>query len=328
MSDIRLDVDFDTNPKIIKLKRRMNDVGLLCLIRLWCYAAKHRSDGVLTDMDAEDIAIACGWPGNEQEFIATLEQLRLIERTEGGAYAIHNWEQRNPWAAHSDERSELARKAVTARWNKRKDTEKYGADTERIRGVYGADTERMKSGTERMPSVSESDTERNTPFPSPSPSPAPFPFPSPTPSTPEAATEPATEPTNDEDEKEKKGGDAVPVLKNGEKHTIAADWQPKPDTLAMIGQMGITAEFADSCLPQFRLWHQEQGTVRNGFESLFVGWVKKAWAERKPDAPPGGRRKGQTMAEQLQETHERLFGQDDIDPFSFRLIEGEAEHVH
>lgn len=122
-------------------------------------------------------------------------------------------------------------------------------------------------------------------------------------------------------------GGEVEVFRNGEKHTIAADWQPKPDTNAMIGQMGITAEFADCCLPHFRLWHQEQGTVRTGFESLFVGWVKNAWEKRQPDAPLGGRRKGQTLVEQLQENHDRLFGPNDIDPFSFRLIEGEVDHA-
>lgn len=150
MSDIRIDLDFDTHPKIIKLKRRTGDTGLLCLIRLWCYAAKHRSNGVLTDMDAEDVAIACCWSGNEQDFVDTLKQLRLLDQTEEGTYALHNWEQRNPWAANSEERSELARKAVNARWNKRN-------DTERIRSVYDANAE------------------SNTPSPSPSPIPTPSP---------------------------------------------------------------------------------------------------------------------------------------------------------
>ena len=73
MSDIRLDVDFDTNPKIIKLKRRLGDAGVVCLLRLWCYAAKHRSTGLLSGMDPEDIAIASGWTGDGQEFTTTLE---------------------------------------------------------------------------------------------------------------------------------------------------------------------------------------------------------------------------------------------------------------
>ena len=106
-TDFRVSVDFFTHHKTLKLQRRLGPEGVLCLLKLWAYASKSRSDGVLTGMDSEDIEIAAGWSGDEGEFVGGILGM-FLEETDG-TYALHDWQDHNPWAAAADERSEKGR---------------------------------------------------------------------------------------------------------------------------------------------------------------------------------------------------------------------------
>lgn len=117
--DIRISVEFWTHPKTVKLERRLGIEGPKHLQMLWSWVAKNKPDGDLTGMDDEDIEIAASWQGDEGLFIKTLIDLKWIDsrsinessndRSTNEIYSIHDWQDRNPWAANADERSNKAR---------------------------------------------------------------------------------------------------------------------------------------------------------------------------------------------------------------------------
>ena len=64
-------------------------------------------------------------------------------------------------------------------------------------------------------------------------------------------------------------------------HGIPADWEPDASTVGILESLHIPPEFAQTCIPHFRLHHREAGTQRQGgFEALFVGWCKTDWAKQ------------------------------------------------
>lgn len=118
-SDIRISIGFLDHPKTIKLRRQLGWEGFESLLRLWCWAAQYRSDGLLSDMTDEDIEIAAQWSGEPGMLVAVLVALRLVDKNEC-SFSLHDWEEHNGWAAHAKDRSEKARKAAAAKWNKEK----------------------------------------------------------------------------------------------------------------------------------------------------------------------------------------------------------------
>lgn len=119
--DIRLAVTFPDHPKTVRLINRLGLEGVWSLIRLWLFAAQQRPDGRLVNMDVEDIAIAAKWPHDAKEFVETLldPKIRFLEQGNDGYLIIHDWHEHNTYAAHAQERSEKARKAAVAKWEKR-----------------------------------------------------------------------------------------------------------------------------------------------------------------------------------------------------------------
>lgn len=114
-SDIRIDVGFPNHHKTIKLSRKLGDKAVICLIRLWCYSARHKPTGILCGLENIDIAIASGWDGDEDEWVSTLCDIGWCENLDGTIH-LHDWEKHNPYAFHAEDRSEQARKAASARW--------------------------------------------------------------------------------------------------------------------------------------------------------------------------------------------------------------------
>jgi hypothetical protein len=116
--DIRLQVSFRDHPKRIKLERRLGAAGALALIDLLLSVAQSKPDGCLRGWSDEDIAIAAKWDGEPEEFVSTLAELHFLDRYEGGSYCVHDWTQHNGYAAGAPERSERARAAARARWDR------------------------------------------------------------------------------------------------------------------------------------------------------------------------------------------------------------------
>lgn len=118
--DFRLKVGFFSHPKTRKLRRRHGDAALICLMRLWEFAAIHRPKGTLHDMTREDVVDVSGWHG-DGEFVDSLVEFGLLDVDEW--YKIHDWREHNGYVYFSEERSQSARKAAEAKWRKVKGSE-------------------------------------------------------------------------------------------------------------------------------------------------------------------------------------------------------------
>jgi len=103
-SDIRIKLSFRNHRKTEKLRRRLGEGGVLALLWLWMDAAENRPEGVLTGYDEEDIAIAAGWSGEAKEFISALLDTGWMEKVDEGTYALHDYQEHQPYASGAEER--------------------------------------------------------------------------------------------------------------------------------------------------------------------------------------------------------------------------------
>ena len=195
-TDFRVSVDFFTHHKTKKLARRIGDIGVLALMRLWAYAAKNKQDGSLLNMGIEDIEIAADWDGGDGVLVSALLEVGFLDESPYGVYELHNWRIHNPWAFEAEQRSDAARLSKLAQVN-------ADAHKELLRlGISGLTKEEYevwknyKSQSESPAVASQphcghtadisdrlatagdrSATASDTPAPSPSPSPSPSPEP-------------------------------------------------------------------------------------------------------------------------------------------------------
>jgi hypothetical protein len=159
-SDIRLQLSFRNHPKTKKLSFKLGPQAVLSFIWLMMFAAESRADGDLTGYDAEDLALAGSWPDDPDLFVDTLVAVGYLDPIAGG-YQIHNWAERNPWAAGAPERSAKASKAARKRWDKADE----GTGKQGVKAKKHAPSKVKQCGA---------DAGSNAPTPSPSPSPKPY----------------------------------------------------------------------------------------------------------------------------------------------------------
>ena len=115
-TDIRLSVGFFSHPKTIKLMRQAGAEGVVCLQRLWIWAAQNRVDGCLVEFEVDDIEIVAGWTGESGLLVQTLEALRFLDK-DGDAYCLHGWAEHQEYVTQEPARIEKARKAAQKRWS-------------------------------------------------------------------------------------------------------------------------------------------------------------------------------------------------------------------
>ena len=108
MKDIRISVSFTDHPKTIKLIRKAGYEAVVCLIRLWLWAAQERPNGVFRNMDEEDIEIVAGWTGADGEFLSICEQIGWVDRG-SNVLELHDWQKWQPWVCGAEDRSDRAR---------------------------------------------------------------------------------------------------------------------------------------------------------------------------------------------------------------------------
>lgn len=106
--DIRIDVEFFSHPKTVKLERRLGLEAIKALMVLWTWAARNRPDGDLSGLENEDIEIAAGWMGEVNKLAPTLNALGWLDG-EPGTFRLHQWQEHNPWVAEMQSRSDKAR---------------------------------------------------------------------------------------------------------------------------------------------------------------------------------------------------------------------------
>lgn len=122
-NDIRIATSFPTHPKTIMLIAKLGLDGVWALIRLWVFAAKHRPDGALRNLNADAIRIACGYPGSIADFIRVLKEPEtkfLDADTPEGWLVLHDWKDHNPYAYYAKDRSERAKELARLRWGPKK----------------------------------------------------------------------------------------------------------------------------------------------------------------------------------------------------------------
>jgi hypothetical protein len=125
--DFRVLVTLPVHPKTKKLMRQLGDRSFYNLIRLWAWVAQNKPEGVLANMEKEDIEIACDWKGDEGLFVDTLIDLKLID-CKDGVCEIHDWEDNNGFAFGAAQRVAKAKKAAKARWVSEDDTKATRAE--------------------------------------------------------------------------------------------------------------------------------------------------------------------------------------------------------
>ncbi|MDR2489713.1 MAG: hypothetical protein LBD42_09550 [Desulfovibrio sp.] len=113
-TDIRLAIGFFDHPKTIKLERQLGLQGVVALMRLWLWAAQNRPDGVLSEMDVDDIEIAARWNGEQRALYDVLTKLRFVDTVDGEPH-LHDWKDHNEWQSQAGQRSDSNRLTRLAR---------------------------------------------------------------------------------------------------------------------------------------------------------------------------------------------------------------------
>jgi hypothetical protein len=160
-TDIRISVSFLNHRKRKRLKMLLGAGATDYLIDLWIASAMNHPDGILSGMDEVDIALEAGWEGNPNEFIEALLTCRFLEKDEKGVYFLHDWEEHQPWVVNAKARSEKARKAVNARWGKKKEKDGNKDSEENLLQAKG---EEFSGDTNPILNEYSEDTQSNTPI--------------------------------------------------------------------------------------------------------------------------------------------------------------------
>ena len=91
-TDIRLSVNFFNHIKTLKLERQCGKEGVLCLLKLWVWAAVNRPSGDLSGYSLDDLELFSGWKGESGCFGEALQELRWIEGKRN-SFRLHGWEE-------------------------------------------------------------------------------------------------------------------------------------------------------------------------------------------------------------------------------------------
>lgn len=164
--DIRVDVDYPTHPKTIRLARALGQEAPYVLIRLWAWAGKHRPRGDLGGLPDVDLEDAVKWTGKAGLLMSTLRDCRFIDGPEM-ASTFHDWHDHNSYAATAPERHETAVLGGLAK--------KYGV--RKARKILRNRRSAVSTGSASLEYTL-------APSPAPSPSPAPTPVVADNPPTP------------------------------------------------------------------------------------------------------------------------------------------------
>lgn len=147
MPSLNLDLDFETNPKILRLCSRLGlgDGGYMVPIRLWSYAGKHHPEtGTFVGYSVDEIEKIVGWHGKPGQCLDALCDVGLLDRVRATrrsasryaqpcttrvlqratkkhqkhleSYQIHDWLEHAGHIVHYKQRG---RTAAAARWAKK-----------------------------------------------------------------------------------------------------------------------------------------------------------------------------------------------------------------
>ena len=170
--DLRFHRGFFDNIKIKRFKSEFKGQGcpLCALMKIWIYAAMHKSEGTFeAGYELDDFELMADWQGSPGLFGKMLVKHRLIVETPDG-YAINDWEEHQPWVAKSRQRSAAGKANAGERWSKKNANLKIGNADSKIGNAKNEKADaNLKIGNAPNP----------IPIPIPKPKPKPKPSPEP-----------------------------------------------------------------------------------------------------------------------------------------------------
>lgn len=148
-TDIRLAVSFKGHRKRRRLRMLLGAGSTDYLIDLWINTATNHPDGVLTGMDAMDVALEAGWEDDPEKFVSAMRESGFLDQDGNGTYRLHDWEDHQPWVVDSEKRSAKAKKAAETRWGKAE--AKPNQSSKHARSMQQAQNEHTKSNAPAFP---------------------------------------------------------------------------------------------------------------------------------------------------------------------------------
>jgi len=149
--DIRIQISFKGHRKRRKLQVILGPGATDYLIDLWIECALSRPEGILHGYDAFDIAMEAGWTGEPQIFVDALLKVGFLDILDKGTYALHDWEDHQPFVVKTKEKEEHARKASNARWSQRKSLAEPSEHPRSMPTESGEDAHRMPAESSEHP---------------------------------------------------------------------------------------------------------------------------------------------------------------------------------
>lgn len=114
--DIRINVGFFDHWKTITIKAELGLDAVESLIRLWCFAAQNKPNGVLSGMSLKAIELSAKWNGIPGQLVSKLVELSFLD-FDGKTYALHDWLEHQPNAEKNALRTE---DPLPYNWNQRR----------------------------------------------------------------------------------------------------------------------------------------------------------------------------------------------------------------
>lgn len=114
MNWIRLQSEYFRHRKTLRLVRRLGEVAALYPIKLWTWAVEQSPSGSLHDIDAEELAMICGFSGDHTALWSAMVECGFIE-TVNDRPSIRSWdEHQGMLAARAERNAERMRRARTS----------------------------------------------------------------------------------------------------------------------------------------------------------------------------------------------------------------------
>jgi hypothetical protein len=134
---VQVDINFFSSKKIIKGARILGITTMQFgahMIALWAWSMTNAKDGILNDLEAEDIATASGYSEDAEKFLQTIIRVGFVDKSE--VLTLHNWQERSGKILELQEKDRIRAKE--------KYTKKTGESTENPKSLPGESVENPK----------------------------------------------------------------------------------------------------------------------------------------------------------------------------------------
>lgn len=107
MNWIRLQSEYFRHRKTLRLTHRLGELAALYPLRLWTWAVEQSPDGSLRDIDADELAVICGFGGQAGELWDAMLRCGFIEIASDDGAQIRSWREHQGKLIERAERNAL-----------------------------------------------------------------------------------------------------------------------------------------------------------------------------------------------------------------------------